>query len=191
MNYGNKKELIEFLKELDRRLQELRPGRKTSIYVFGGAAVVIGYGAPRATEDLDVYIEETEIEKKLLEWGGPDSDLCRKHNLYLQKANATFMPIEEPDWKDRAKEVLKGALKNLKVMVLGKTDLILSKLGRFNSRDQGDIQYLLKKFKVDPQRLISDYKSARSYYVGNLKELDAAFNIVLKEHFDSGPLSFE
>ncbi|MBI4679452.1 MAG: hypothetical protein HY748_17910 [Elusimicrobia bacterium] len=190
MTYGNRKALVGFLGQLDRRLGKDRPGHRTTIYLFGGAAAVVAYGAPRATMDLDVLVEEAGTQALLLEWGGPDSELARRYGLRLERANTTRMPIEAPDWRGRAVEVLKGEFPALKTMALGKVDLLLSKLARYSDKDRADIEYLLENSDVDPSRLIRLFRSARRFYAGDLRSLDITFNVVLKEHFNRGPLAF-
>lgn len=100
------------------------------------------------------------------------------------------MLIESPDWKERSIEILRGKLKHIQIMALGKEDLILSKLSRYNDRDREDIQFIMGKYNIDSKKLISYYKSARQYFVGNPGTLDTTFNIVLKEYFGLPPRSF-
>ena len=181
---------ISFFRELNGRLAKENPARKIPLYIFGGAATVIAYGSRRGTLDIDAYIEDRAIKGKLLEWAGQGSELEKKHGLYLHSANTELMLIET-DWMKRSMEILRGKLSHIKVMALGKEDLILSKLSRYNDRDREDIQFITGKYNIDPHKLTSYYKSARLYFVGNLGTLDTTFNIVLKEHFGLNPRSFE
>lgn len=190
MKKATEREFLDFFREIDERLAKEAPSEKVYIYVFGGAAAVIAYGSPRGTMDIDAYIEELAVKGRLLEWAGQGSELEKKHGLYLHKANIELMLIETPDWKARSVEILRGKLKHLKVMALGKEDLVLSKLSRYNDRDREDIQFLLSKDKVDPHKLIAYYKAARLYYAGDLRTLDTTFNIVLKEYFGLKPRTF-
>lgn len=189
MNHNSRYELIEFLRELDKRHGKHFPGRKTTLYIFGGAAVV-AYGSRRATVDLDVYLEDREIQKKLLEWGGHGSALQRKYGFHMEGANTTIMLIEDPEWRERSVEIFKRVAKSLIIRAPSREDLILSKLSRYSDKDRADIQFIVEKFKVNPKKLIDYYKSARPYYVGNLRTLDLTFNIVLKEHFSLKPRNF-
>jgi hypothetical protein len=75
-------------------------------------------------------------------------------------------------------------------MALGKEDLVLSKLSRYNNRDREDIRFLLTRHNIEPHKLIAYYRSARVYYAGNLQTLDTTFNIVLKEYFGLEPRAF-
>lgn len=190
MNESNQRELVSFLGELDERLGTQWPGRKIEMYVFGGAAAVVAYASKRATVDLDVFLENKEVKSKLLEWGGHGSKLELKYGVYLESANTTLMLIEDPEWRERSVEIMHGKFKSMRLMAVSKEDLILSKLGRYNDRDRADIQHLIETCKADSEKLVSYYKSARQYYVGNLRTIDATFNIVLKEHFNLGPIAF-
>ena len=190
VNESNQRELVALLKEIDERLSEKWPGRKTVIYVFGGAAAVIAYAARRGTVDLDIYFEDLDVEAKLLEWAGQGSELDRKFGVYIQSANTTLMLLEDPEWRKRSAEIMQGAFKGLRVKALSKEDLILSKLSRYNERDREDIRHLIKDCDAKARILIKSYKAARSYYVGDTRRLDQTFNIVLKEHFDMEPITF-
>ena len=190
MKEAGERELFEFLKDIDARLDgENLPG-KIDLYVFGGAAAVIAYGSKRGTVDIDGYLDDERIWKKLVEWAGEGTALAKKHEIYFQAANTFIMLIEDPDWKGRCVEILANRLKHLRVMALGKEDLILTKLGRYGDRDRQDIQFIAENHKIAPEKLIAYYKSARQYYVGDRKTLDQTFNIVLEENFGQKPLEF-
>ena len=188
MKDTSEEEFFGFLRDIDDRLGKEGLRGKAALFVFGGAAAVIGYGSRRGTLDIDGYLDDKEIERKLIEWAGQGSELAKKHGLYFQSANTELMLIESPEWKERSIEILKGRLKHMRVMALSREDLILTKLSRYNDRDRADIQFLIEQKRIDPERLIAFYKSARAYYAGTLKTLDATFNIVLREHFDRKPL---
>jgi hypothetical protein len=125
-----------------------------------------------------------------LGWAGEGTELAKKHGIYFQGVNASLMLIEDPDWKHRCVQILGDRLNHLRVMALGKEDLILSKLSRYNDRDREDIKFIAEKHKVDAKTLIAYYGSARQYYVGRLETIDQTFNIVLEEHFGHKPLEF-
>ena len=191
MKQSKAREFLEFFQDIDARLGKETHVHKIALYIFGGAAAVIAYGSRRGTLDIDTFIEDGAVKSKLLNWAGQGSELETKHGLYLHSANTELMLIESPDWMERSIEVLSGELKHIRIMALSKEDLILSKLSRYNDRDREDIQFIVGKHKIDPEKLIKYFKSARQYFVGNLETLDATFNIVLKEYFDLNPRSFE
>lgn len=190
MKPASERELRAFFGVLDERLGQGGFEGRVTVYVFGGAAVV-AYGSARATLDIDAYVDDRAIERQFLEWAGEGSTLARMHGLYFQSAHTELMLLEEPEWKERSIEILAGALKRIRVRALGREDLILSKLFRYNDRDRADILFLAESGKVDPNTLIARYKSARLYYVGSLTRLDSTFNLILGEHFGLGPFVFE
>ncbi len=190
MKQAREPELLDFFRDIDKRLGKENPVKKISLYIFGGAAAVIAYGSKRGTMDIDAYVEDRAIEDKLLKWAGQGSELEKKHGLYFHNVNIEMMLIETPDWKERSVEIQSGELKHIQVMALGKEDLILSKLSRYNDRDREDIQFITENYSIDPDKLIAYYKSARLYFVGGTKMLDTTFNIVLREHFGLPPRSF-
>lgn len=190
MKHAGEEELFEFLRDIDARLAGENLKSKVTLYVFGGAAAVIAYGSKRGTTDIDAYLEDERIKEKFLKWAGEGSELYKKHGIYFQSANTSLMLIEDPDWKHRSVEILKGRLKHILVMALSKEDLVLSKLSRYNDRDREDIKFIAENHKIDPKNLIACYEAARKYYAGHLRTLDQTFNIVLEEHFGHKPLKF-
>ncbi|MEK7859141.1 MAG: DUF6036 family nucleotidyltransferase [Elusimicrobiota bacterium] len=190
MKQAGEEQMFGFLRDIDSRFDGENLKSKIALFVLGGAAAVIAYGSPRGTEDIDAWLEDKRVSEKLQKLAGKDTDLAKKHDLYFQPANMTIMLIEEPQWRDRSVEILKGRLKHFKVMAVGKEDLILSKLGRYNDRDRDDIRFLAEERKVDVKKLIAHYKAARVYYVGHLPTIDQTFNVVLEEHFGHKPLRF-
>ncbi|MEK7744444.1 MAG: DUF6036 family nucleotidyltransferase [Elusimicrobiota bacterium] len=190
MNRSGARELRAFLQDIDTLLGRGRPQSKITLFIFGGAAAVIAYGSRRGTIDIDAYLEDGVMRRKLAEWAGEASELARKHGIHIHGANTSLMLIEDPDWKGRCLEIFKGGLKHMRIKALGKEDLILSKLSRYNDRDREDIKFLAENHEIDPKKLIAYYKSARPYYIGRLKTLDQTFNIILQEHFRHRPIDF-
>lgn len=189
MRGGGEDELFGLLRDVDARLAADDPKDHVTLYVLGGAAAVIAYGAKLGTRDIDVYIHEKRIGEKILGWAGQGTELATKHGIYILAANTTLMLIEEPEFMERSVEILKGRLKRIRVMALSPEDLILSKLSRYNDRDREHIQSIVENCKVDPDKFIAFYKSARQYYVGDGKFLDQTFNIVLREQFGGPPIN--
>lgn len=67
MKQAGEEELFEFLRDIDERLGNESLKSKIALYVFGGAATVIAYGSKRGTTDIDAYIEDERIKKRLLD----------------------------------------------------------------------------------------------------------------------------
>ena len=75
MKEAGEQELFEFLKDIDARLDGENLRGKITLYVFGGAAAVIAYGSKRGTVDIDGYLDDERIWKKLVEWAGEGTPL--------------------------------------------------------------------------------------------------------------------
>lgn len=191
MREGGGGELLELLREIDRRLDEEGLKERVGLFLLGGAAAVIAYGSPRATMDIDAYVEDPRVRRLIEAWAGRGQELALRFGVYFQSANTSLMLIEEPAWWERSQVILKGKLKNVRAAAIGKEDLILSKLSRYNDRDREDIRFLAENHKIGVKELIRYYKSARRYYAGDLRPLDQTFNIVLEEHFSRKPLTFD
>ena len=182
MRQASGPELFEFLRDIDARLESSEVKGRIDLYLFGGAAAVIAYGSRRGTVDIDVHLDDDRIRKKLSEWAGEGTDLAKKHEIYFQSVNPSLMLIEDPDWKHRCVRIPGDRLKHLRVMALGKEDLILSKLSRYNDRDREDIKFIAEEHPVDVKMLIAYYRSARRYYVGRLETIDQTFNKIGRAH---------
>lgn len=184
-------ELLALLRDIDGKLGGEKPESQVNLYILGGAAAVIAYDSPRGTMDIDAYLEDRRVSRRFQEWAGEGKELSIKHGgIYFHPANLTIMLIEDPDWRERASEFYAGQFKNMKLFVISKEDLILSKLSRYNDRDREDINFLAKNNAIDPEKLIVYYESARQYFAGNLRFLDQTFNIVLEENFKHKPVQF-
>jgi len=136
MKPASESELRALLRVLDERLSQDGFEGRVTVYIFGGAAAVIAYGSERATVDIDAYVDDRAVERLFLEWAGEGSELARTHGHYFQSARTELMLIESPEWMERSIEILSGTLKRIRVRALGREDLILSKLSRYNDRDR-------------------------------------------------------
>lgn len=78
----------EFLTELDTLLDE-----PIELHCIGGFAVVVGYGLPRGTNDLDyrTLIPHNRIND-LQRIAGAGSSLAKKHKVHVQYTAVDAMP---------------------------------------------------------------------------------------------------
>jgi Nucleotidyltransferase of unknown function (DUF6036) len=131
----------EFLEGLDSLLDE-----PFSLNCIGGFAVVMGYGLPRATNDLDyrTLIPYNRIND-LQRMAGPGSGLAKKHKVYLQRPGVDVLP---ESYEERIHELFPGHFKNLP-FVPDADDLVLSKITRNAPRDRQDVEYLVKTESLD------------------------------------------
>ena len=101
----------EFLAELDGLLDE-----RFELHCIGGFAVVVGYGLPRATNDLDYrsLVPYNRIND-LQGVAGPGSALARKHKVHLQYTAVESIP---ESYDERLTELAPRRFKNLRLLFL-------------------------------------------------------------------------
>lgn len=168
--------LIEdFFVDLDRRWK-LPQAERIPLRVIGSAALMLQTEYARRTKDSDVM--ETDhitapIRKALLEIAGQKTEFHTRYAMYLDIVpRATpFLP-HPPDYRPVAG--LKG-LKNFAVDALDATDVVVSKLKRFNANDVYDVEAMVSMGAVEHARLIERFRSAVDGY-----ELDARIEDVRK-----------
>jgi hypothetical protein len=171
-------DLIGFLKKIDAQVP--RTG-KTLLYVGGGAALLLAYDGPLATEDVDFIGAKERLLKKLHQWAGKGSDIHRETGYYLDIVPPGKFP-QDWGWKGRTKPVQLPGVWHLEIKVLELHDLILSKLKRFAGKDQEDIKWLCDHPEFNVETLRSRYCNARAVYDYDEREkLDSNFRFVEEE----------
>lgn len=143
----------EILKALDRHL--VAP---CSIRLMGGAALILGYGMQRSTEDADLLLDDDEATFLAEE---------RDFASVLEKANAELEPLRlyvshiwgpeqqilTPGWRTSCRPIRVESLRMLSVEVIGPLDLLTSKLCRADEGDLEDIRFLIGVEKLAPDRI--------------------------------------
>ncbi len=131
-----KAELVQALQELDVRL--VTP---CDIIVIGGAAMILYFGARRATRDVDILLLRGDVEglRRAVKY------VARLHDLpedWLSDAAKGFADILPPDFYQRL-TLLPLPLQRLHVYVLGKPDQAALKIVALRERDLEDLELLL------------------------------------------------
>ncbi len=141
----------EFLEELDGLLDE-----PIELHCIGGFAVVVGYGLPRGTNDLD-YLTLVPYSRinELQEMAGPGSTLAKRHRVHTQHTGVASMP---ESYEERLAEMFPRRFKNVRLFVPDPYDLVLSKLTRNNQRDREDVEFLARTKHLDPAILRERYE---------------------------------
>lgn len=167
----------EFLGELDALLDE-----PIELHCIGGFAVVMGYGLPRGTNDLDYrtlvpYNRLNDLQRL----AGPSSALARKHKVYVQHTGVESMP---ENYDERLTELYAGRFKNIRLFVPDAYDLVLSKLTRNIERDRQDVEFLARTKHLDPTVLRERYeKELRPILIGPPSRHDATLEFWLEAYF--------
>jgi hypothetical protein len=131
------KNLQDILADLSRELEVLRETR--SLTICGGAALVVLNVVDRATRDVDVIIPMIDPALK-----AAAIKVGQKHRLeedWLNDKAAGFVRELSAGWRSRSQLVFQGSA--LSVFVLGRSDLIATKLLGLCDRDERDLEDLL------------------------------------------------
>jgi hypothetical protein len=137
------------------------------VRLLGGAALILGYGLDRTTEDADLLAEDAELELLASEanFGAAVEATNRElepEGLYLSHIWGPEQQILTPEWKQSCRPVSRDwGSRRLSVEVLGPVDLILSKLCRADEGDLEDIRYLIAGERIGRDELESAIACAR------------------------------
>lgn len=138
------------LETLDRHLT----GR-AHIRLLGGAALILGYGRNRSTEDADLLLDDQEVQALIDESGF--SEALERTNVELEPQGLYLTHIWGPEqqiltrsWRSDCRELALG-FERLTVSVLGPVDLICSKLARADDLDLDDVEWLVRSQKLSPE----------------------------------------
>lgn len=131
------------LQALDRHLEG--PG---TIRLLGGAALILGYGLDRATEDVDLLQDDAEVRALIetAEFGVALEATNRElepRGLYLTHIWGPEQLILSSGWRERCRPLTVPSLQKLRLEVLGPSDLLISKLARADDGDLRDMEFLL------------------------------------------------
>lgn len=78
-----KESILEYLRVLDGHL--VGTGRSTSLYLSGGAAVVLAYGGTDRTKDVDALVaERDEVLDELQAWAGKNTAVAKREGFFFE-----------------------------------------------------------------------------------------------------------
>ena len=150
----------QFFREIDREWEDLK-AEKIRLNIIGSSAILLQSPYNRGTKDSDILETSQitpEIEKKLIEIGGKGSKLQRVFHLYLDFVNPSlpFLP-QKPRF--HCVPFLKR-LRHFEIFVLDVTDVVVSKLKRFNANDVDDIQGVIAGGWIAHKNLVNRFNEA-------------------------------
>jgi Nucleotidyltransferase of unknown function (DUF6036) len=124
------------------RALDARLPRPLTLIVGGGTAMVLAYGLPVRTTDVDAYPASGRLD----DLAPQIHDVAREVGLapdWLNPHFETFAHVLPPDYGTRLREVFAGA--KLRVMALGVEDLLIMKCFAGREKDVGHARALLKR----------------------------------------------
>lgn len=148
------------LRTLDRHLTG--PGE---IRLFGGAALLLGYGRRRATEDADLLMDERECQALIDHAGFAEAVEATNRELepqglYLSHIFGPEQQVLSPTWREGCRRIEMEGLRLLRVSCLGPVDLVLTKMGRGDADDLADVRFLLDSNAVDAKSVRTAIEAA-------------------------------
>lgn len=120
------------------------------VRLLGGAALILGYGLHRSTEDVDLLHDTAEMQLMIEEANIGAALEATNHELepeglYLTHIWGPEQQILTPRWRSQCRSIERDwGTPRLRVSVLGPIDLILSKLCRADDADLDDIRHLIE-----------------------------------------------
>jgi predicted nucleotidyltransferase len=145
----DRQELVEALRALDRRLAS-----SVDIVVVGGAAMILHFGAPRATRDVDMLLLRGDSE----ELRGAIRDVARELHLpknWMSDAAKAFADVLPPDFYHRLVQ-LDLSLEHLRLYALGRPDQVAMKAIALREPDLEDLELLLPGLSEADRSVVVD-----------------------------------
>lgn len=141
----NKAELLEYLKKLDRELST-----PSTIYIYGSAVCILLDAPDRMSLDIDVaapysstdYASFAEAAERAGLPVDPDETFTQNHIEWVQ-ALRLCLPKPNPET-----EIILWQGRNITIKTGSPSDIVASKLIRYDETDQGDIQFLCANTKI-------------------------------------------
>jgi len=152
-------------------------GPPVELHCVGGFVVAMCYSLARSTADLDVFeVVPATALGPLLAAAGRDTPLARKHGVYID-AGSRVATLPE-SYADRLTEIFPGTFVNMKLLVLERYDLALSKLERNIDRDLEDVQLLFGSGAFDVGVLRERYlNEVRPFVTGPVSRHDLTLDL--------------
>ena len=134
----NKNELIEALQELDVQLSS-----NCDLILIGGAAMILHFGASRATHDVDMLVIHSDIAdlRRAIKAVAQQRDLPED---WINDAAKGFADILPPDF-DRRLTPLDLSLQHLRLFALGIPEQAAMKIVALREQDLEDLELLLPR----------------------------------------------
>ena len=168
----DKNALLKYLAEIDSFLD-----RKITLIAVGGTAVTL-LNLKATTKDIDFCLESKDyysFEKAISEKKGFKIDLFQNGYIFSQQ-----LPKDYVEMAAKFKEI---AFEKIDLRILHPIDIILTKIGRLNARDEADIDILMKTKRIDKNQLTKRFKEIIKTYAGAEKDYKYHFNLILSRYY--------
>ncbi|MGI0083329.1 MAG: DUF6036 family nucleotidyltransferase [Nitrosopumilaceae archaeon] len=162
--------LLDFLGELDKELS-----RKIIVVAVGGTAMTL-LKVKSSTIDVDFtipgeYYDEFEAVLKIVPHG---------FTVHCFHDGAVFVNMLPGDYLKKSIQI-KTKLKNIELRALHPVDIVVTKIGRLDDRDQQDIESCIKNFKLKKNEIVK--RSGQLGYAANEANYRTNLQHVIKKFF--------
>jgi len=133
--------------DLDRQLSTAH-----HVVLVGGAAMIVEFGADRATRDVDVLV----LQGELGEFRRAVGAVAARHGLpedWVNEAAKGLADILPPDFQDRLSP-LPVPLQKLRVSVVGLPEMVALKIVALREQDMEDLEILLPRLSESDRRTV-------------------------------------
>lgn len=137
----NKQEVLENILLADQYMKTMFPNiGRVRLILVGGAAIILKGFENKVTTDIDTVVK---LEEDV-------SDFLRSFAINNDAAEVSVLP---EDYESRMEEIVLG-LEVLEVYVVSNEDLVISKVGRYDTDDKRDLEDTGILDYVNTERLI-------------------------------------
>jgi hypothetical protein len=158
-----------FLHDVDELVQG-----PTELHCLGGFVIAQLYDFERVTADVDVIVVRGEAPATLAARAGPDSELYKRHKVYLDIVTAARWP---ENYETRLLALVPGTFTHLRLKALEKHDLVLAKLTRNIDRDREDVKRLARSVGLDPALLRERYQTELRWQLSRPEREDTTIDL--------------
>jgi hypothetical protein len=169
----------DFFQELDGLWKPTGHG-KTRLPIIGATALLLQTSYERGTKDSDV-LETADIDHKvraqLESLAGQGSKLHQRRGMYIEvvASGIPLLPLD-PQWVRIAD--LSAILRHFDIDALHVEDVVVSKLNRFHTNDQRDVEAMVDLDLVRRERLAERIRSVIQANEMHARLADAVLRII-------------
>lgn len=165
-----RKDLLDWLKRIDTRLKK----KITLIAVGGTAMTLLNFKESTIDVDFDISREDYDSFKNAID---------KTFHVDIFVDGYIFSEQLPDDYAKIAFDFKNIGFKKINLRILHPMDIILTKAARYNARDEDDIAALVKKIKIDKEKLKSRFNEILGSYAGSEYVFRDNFETILKKHF--------
>ena len=164
-----KQNLLDFLSEIDEKLE-----KKIILVAAGGTALTL-LNSKDSTKDVDFTIPHEHYD----EFKKAEHMTQTNFRVDVWTSGLVFSQQLPDDYLEKS-IFIKTQLKNIELRALNPIDIIVTKIGRLDERDQQDIKVCIKKFKITKSQILKrgkqvEYTGREENYLINLNHVIVNF----------------